>query len=60
MNRPDEQLTDYFARAEDWDAAYDQRSERAHWWRTRLDTALELVGAGDGALLEVGPGRGDF
>lgn len=58
MNRPDEQLTDYFARAEDWDAAYDQRSERAHWWRTRLDTALELVGAGDGALLEVGPGPG--
>lgn len=58
MNRPDEQLTDYFARAEDWDAAYDQRSERAHWWQTRLERALELVGTGRGALLEVGPGPG--
>jgi SAM-dependent methyltransferase len=58
VSRADEQLTDYFAQAEAWDAVYDQRSERAHWWKTRLDTALELVGAGSGALLEVGPGPG--
>ena len=58
MSGSDTQLTDYFARAEDWDAAYDQHSERAHWCKTRLDTALELVGEGEGALLEVGPGPG--
>ena len=40
------------------DAAYDLQSSRAHWWNARLEACLELVGEGQGSLLEVGPGPG--
>ena len=46
------------ASAERWDREYDEPTLRGHWWRTRLERVLELVGGGPGQLLEVGVGSG--
>ena len=44
--------------AADWDANYDRLSWDRHRRRVRLSAALELIGPGPGALLEVGCGSG--
>jgi SAM-dependent methyltransferase/catechol 2,3-dioxygenase-like lactoylglutathione lyase family enzyme len=46
------------ATARSWDSAYDRADLHAHWWRTRLELAARLAGAGPGDLLEIGCGPG--
>jgi SAM-dependent methyltransferase len=48
----------FHATARDWDAAYDHSTVLGHWWRARLEAAIELIGHGPGSLLEVGVGSG--
>jgi SAM-dependent methyltransferase len=46
------------ATADPWDSSYEEATLRGHWHRSRLEAALELIGDGPGALLEVGAGSG--
>jgi SAM-dependent methyltransferase len=48
----------FHATAREWDESYDLGTARGHWWRARLETAIELIGDGPGSLLEVGVGSG--
>lgn len=44
--------------ARSFDATYEQPTLRGHWWRSRLEAVVRLVGDGPGLLLEVGCGSG--
>lgn len=46
------------AEAARWDAEYDQPTVRGHWWRSRQEAVLRLVGDPGGDLLELGLGPG--
>jgi hypothetical protein len=56
---PDEarSFAHFDATAEEWDAAYEQPTVHGHWWRTRLDAVVRLLGVARPG----GPSdRGDF
>jgi ubiquinone/menaquinone biosynthesis C-methylase UbiE len=58
LNEDDKSPAHYDAIAESWDSFYEEPSRRGHSLRSRSKVALELIGEGPGALLEVGAGTG--
>ncbi len=57
---PEEQRSPahFEATARSWDASYEQPTLRGHWWRSRRDAVVRLVGDGPGSVLDVGCGPG--